>query len=360
MEKKTILARRIAMLRAYLTEKQLDAAMLTSYENRFYFCGFTGSNGFLIVTQDDEKLVTDKRYTTQAQQQTVDCEVIEQQRNRIFEVTDVIKRMGIQSLVLEACMPVGEYTQLREQLGDMPLVLESERFLEMRMVKEPEEIEAIRGAIAIAERAFDRLLPSLKIGMTEKDLADELDYLCRREGADKMSFDTICASGPRGALAHGFPTDKVIENGEMVVVDFGVFKNGYCSDMTRTLLFGDVPPQRRHVFDLVQEAIRLGVGAVHPGAIAGDVEEAHRAPYYREGVNDYELKGLGHGIGVEIHECPRIVIANPTVLQPGMVFTIEPGLYFPNDCGVRIEDDVLVTPDGVEDLSHTPYEIHIG
>ena len=360
MDKQEILAGRLAKLRAYLAEKQLEAAVLTSYENRFYFSGFTGSNGYLIVTQDAVRLVTDRRYTTQAKHQTADCEVIELQRNRLTEVTALLHKMGTASLVLENSLPAGDYLQFVRELPGVRLTLESERFLEMRMVKEPGEIAAIRAAIAIAEGAFDQILPLLKIGMTEKDLADELDYRCRRLGADRMSFDTICASGPRGALAHGFPTERVIADGEMVVVDFGVFRDGYCSDMTRTLLFGNVPPRRQHIFDLVQEAISLGVGAVRPGAIAGDVEFAHRAPYFREGLNDYELKGLGHGIGVEIHECPRIVIDNPTVLQPGMVFTIEPGLYFPEDCGVRIEDDVLVTPTGVEDLSHTPHELHVG
>jgi Xaa-Pro aminopeptidase len=357
---KTIFERRIRMLRDYLCEKHTDATVLTSFENRFYFCGFTGSNGYLIVTQSGEKLVTDKRYTTQAAQQAPDCEIIEQQKNSITEVTDVIRAMKIESLVLEASLSAGEYFAFREQLGEIPILLEEERYLEMRMIKEPGEIDAIRRAIKIAETAFVRLIPTLKIGTTEKELACELEYLCKREGADQMSFETICASGPRGALAHGFPTDKKIEDGEMTVVDFGVFKDGYCSDMTRTLLFGTVPPERMRIFRLVREAVRLGVGAVCPGAVSGDVEEAHRAPYYREGLNDYELKGLGHGIGVEIHECPRIVIANPTVLKPNMVFTIEPGLYFPGDCGVRLEDNVLVTQDGVEDLSHTPYEIHIG
>ena len=143
------------------------------------------------------------------------------------------------------------------------------------------------------------------------------------------------------------------------MVDFGVLKNGYCSDMTRTLLFGDVSDEHMRIFNLVKESLDNAVAAVKPGVLAKDVEDAHRVPFFREGLNDYALKGLGHGIGLQIHECPRIVIGNETVLKPGMIFTIEPGLYFPDNCGVRTEDDVLVTETGVENLSHTPHEIRI-
>ena len=196
--------------------------------------------------------------------------------------------------------------------------------------------------------------------MYEKDLADELHYLVSKEGAEAMSFGTIVGSGARGALAHAFPTSKKIEDGDMVVVDFGVLKDGYCSDMTRTLLFGNVSEEHMRIFNLVQEAQDKAIAAIRPGVMAKDVEDAHRAVFLRENLDDYALRGLGHGIGLQIHECPRIVIGNETVLKPGMIFTVEPGLYFPNDCGVRTEDDVLVTENGVENLSHTPHEIHIG
>lgn len=174
-----------------------------------------------------------------------------------------------------------------------------------------------------------------------------------------MSFGTIVASGARGAMAHGFPTNKVIENGDMVVVDFGVMYDGYCSDMTRTLLFGDISQENRRIFNLVLESGKRAVEAVRPGVHSSEVEAAHRDVFIREGLDDYALRGLGHGIGLQIHECPRVQIGKDTVLRPNMIFTIEPGLYFPGVCGVRTEDDVLVTESGVENLSHTPHEIHI-
>lgn len=360
MDRRETYQKRLAGVRRLLKERGLDGAMFTSYENRCYYCGFTGSNGYLIVTEDGVSLVTDKRYTTQAQQQTVDVEIFEHAANRLQLVADTVKHMGITRMVMESCMTVEDYFPLKERLGNVDICFEQEYFLEQRMIKDAEEIACTRAAIAAAEAGFEKLVSRLQIGMTEKDLADELHYLVSREGAEAMSFGTIVGSGARGALAHAFPTEKKIENGDMVVVDFGVMKDGYCSDMTRTLLFGDVSPEHMRIFRLVQESQDKAVEAVRPGVLAKDVEDAHRAVFLREGLDDYALRGLGHGIGLQIHECPRIVIGNETVLRPGMIFTVEPGLYFPDDCGVRTEDDVLVTEDGVENLSHTPHEIHIG
>ncbi len=360
MDRRETYQKRLAGVRRLLKERGLDGAMFTSYENRRYYCGFTGSNGYLIVTEDGVSLVTDKRYTTQAQQQTVDVEIFDHAANRLQLVADTVKHMGITRMVMESCMTVEDYFPLKERLGNVDICFEQEYFLEQRMIKDAEEIACTRAAIAAAEAGFEKLVSRLQIGMTEKDLADELHYLVSREGAEAMSFGTIVGSGARGALAHAFPTEKKIENGDMVVVDFGVMKDGYCSDMTRTLLFGDVSPEHMRIFRLVQESQDKAVEAVRPGVLAKDVEDAHRAVFLREGLDDYALRGLGHGIGLQIHECPRIVIGNETVLRPGMIFTVEPGLYFPDDCGVRTEDDVLVTEDGVENLSHTPHEIHIG
>lgn len=360
MDKREVYAKRLAGVRRYMKEQGLDGAMFTSYENRRYYSGFTGSNGYLIITPDSAAMVTDKRYTTQAQQQTVEVEIIEYLKERLKTVALQIKKMGITRMVMESCMTLEEYFPLKEHLEGIELTFEQEYFLEDRMVKDQQEIACTKEAIRCAERGFDKLLPRLKIGMTEKDVADELHYLVSKEGAEALSFGTIVGSGARGALAHAFPTDKKIKNGDMVVVDFGVMKDGYCSDMTRTLLFGDVSREHMRIFRLVQESQDRAIEAIGPGVLAKDVEDAHRAVFLRENLDDYALRGLGHGIGLQIHECPRIVIGNETVLRPGMIFTVEPGLYFPNDCGVRTEDDVLVTENGVENLSHTPHEIHIG
>ena len=352
--------RREGILR-YLEERGLDGALITSYENRRYFCGFSGSLGYLLITRRGATMVVDMRYTTQAQQQAEGVEIIEYRRDRLGTVAKMALDRGVRSLVLEACLTLDEYFPLKEKLEGVALSYEREAFIEMRMIKDTEEISAIRSAIACAEAAFEQTVAAMKIGMTEKDIADEFAYRASKAGADKLAFDTIAGSGPRGALAHAFPTRRVVENGDMVVCDLGVFRDGYCSDMTRTVLFGDISPEHMRIFRLVQESQDAAIAAIGPGVRAIDVENAHRVPFLREGLDDYALRGLGHGIGVEIHECPRVQVGNErTVLAPGMVFTVEPGLYFPGDCGVRTEDNVLVTPDGVENLSHTPHEIHVG
>ena len=352
--------RREGILR-YLEERKLDGALMTSYENRRYFCGFSGSLGYLLVTREGARMVVDMRYTTQAQQQADGVEIIEYRKDRLGAVAKMIQDAGVKRLVLESCLTLDEYFPLKEKLNDVALEYEREAFVEMRMVKDAEEIGLIRSAIACAETAFAQTVDMMKIGMTEKDIADEFAYRASKAGADKLAFDTIAGAGPRGALAHAFPTNRVVANGDMVVCDLGVFKDGYCSDMTRTVLFGDVTPEHKRIFDLVQESQDAAFAAIRPGVRAIDVENAHRVPFLREGLDDYALRGLGHGIGVEIHECPRVQVGNEkTVLAPGMIFTLEPGLYFPGDCGVRTEDDVLVTETGAENLFRTPHEIHVG
>lgn len=359
MSKKETYAKRLQGVRQYLEAHGLNGAMFNSYENRRYYSGFTGSNGYLIISPDKVALVTDKRYTEQAAQQTEDCEIFEHAADRLDVVANTIRHLGIEAMVMEGQMTVDEYFPLKEKMGKVSVVFEEEYFLEQRMIKDEDEVRYTKEAIECAEAGFDELIPRLKIGMTEKDIADELHYLVSRKGAEGMSFDTIIGSGARGALAHAYPTNKKVENGDMVVIDFGVLKDGYCSDMTRTLLFGDVTDAHMKVFNIVQESQDAAYAAIRPGVMAKTVEDAHRAVFLRENLDDYSLRGLGHGIGLQIHECPRVVIGNETVLQPGMIFTLEPGLYFPDDCGVRTEDDVLVTAGGVENLSHTPHEIHI-
>lgn len=350
-------------LRLLLKERGADTALISSLANLRYFCGFTGSNGYLALSMNDPRLlfITDRRYVTQAKQQTQGqgVTVIEHASDRMQAVGRALMSLDPKALLIEESMQLGEFNQLSPCLGDVEMKFEHERYLEMRMLKSPEEILILREAIRCAEAGFEALLPKLYIGMTERELANELHYLVSTHGAEAMSFGTIVGSGPRGALAHAFPTDRVIEDGDMVVVDFGVLKDGYCSDMTRTLFFGQVSKEHRRIFDLVEESLALAFAAVRPGVLAGEVEDAHRVPFLREGLNDYALKGLGHGIGLEIHESPRVVIGSRTRLEPGMVFTLEPGLYFPDQCGVRIEDDILVTQAGAENLSRTPHEIQI-
>jgi Xaa-Pro aminopeptidase/Xaa-Pro dipeptidase len=227
------------------------------------------------------------------------------------------------------------------------------------MRKDPIEQAMILEAVRCSDAAFKKLIPLLKAGMTEKDLADELHYLVNREGGESMSFGTIVGSGPRGALAHAKPSSRNIQSGEMAVVDFGVTKSGYVSDMTRTLIFGEVSKEMLDIHSLVICAMKAALETIRPGVAAKDVEQAHRNIFIEAGLEEYALKGLGHGIGLQVHECPRIVIGNETILDKDMIFTIEPGLYFPDRFGARTEDVVMVTADGFKVFTETPHVIHV-
>ena len=357
-------ASRIEALKGLLLEKGLDAALISLYENRRYYSGFTGSNGYLIVTPGigEPVLITDRRYTQQAKEQTRDVRVLEHGADRFELIAREIAARGIQSMLIEGQMPVSEYLELQRRLPLVRLEPAGEALTDLRMIKDGAEIENIKTAVRLSQRALREVADRCRVGMTEKDLADELNYRVSRLGAEAMSFGTIVAAGERGALAHGAPTARPILPGDMVVVDFGAMWDGYCADLTRTLLFGDVPGEQLAIFDLVERAFDAAFEAVKPGAVAGDVEEAHRRVFQDAGMEDYALKGLGHGIGLEIHEHPRVVMDAKQVLKPGMVFTIEPGLYLPGCCGVRTEDDVLVTENGAVNLvdpAALPHRIRI-
>ena len=266
------------------------------------------------------------------------------------------KRQGFENLSIS----YSDYDIYQNKLDEVELVAIDGRLDSIREIKTDDEIEKLRVAESIGDAAFKYILGFLKEGITEKEVALELEYYMKKNGAEGLSFDTIAASGRNSSMPHAIPSDKKLEAGDFLTMDFGCIYDGYCSDMTRTLLFGNVSEEHMRIFNLVQESQDKAIAAIRPGVMAKDVEDAHRAVFLRENLDDYALRGLGHGIGLQIHECPRIVIGNETVLKPGMIFTVEPGLYFPNDCGVRTEDDVLVTENGVENLSHTPHEIHIG
>lgn len=350
---------RIEKLRGILREKQLEGALFTSYENRRYYSGFTGSGGYLIVGPDKVVLVTDMRYTEQAERQTEGVTVVEAVGDRQKFVAEQVTKLGLESIAFEDNTQAAEFFAIVGAMPDVRVELEGECFLEQRMVKDAGEAAAIREAIRCSDAAFAKLVPMLKAGMTEKEVADELHYLANKEGAETLSFGTIVAAGPNGAMAHHSPSQRPIAKGEMVVMDYGVMKDGYMSDTTRTLLFGDVDAQQMQTFELVYQSMQAAFSAIRPGVLAKDVEEAHREVFRAAGQEEYALKGLGHGVGLQVHECPRIVIGNETRLEAGMIFTVEPGLYYPGRYGVRTEDMVLVTESGYENLTKTPHKIQI-
>ncbi len=223
-----------------------------------------------------------------------------------------------------------------------------------RMIKTPHEVELLRESARRSSAALRALMGQLRVGMRETAVADILHALLRENGVEPMTYGTIVASGPNGADPHAKPSDKVIEHGEMVVIDFGAAYEGYASDITRTVFFGSISTHQRRIFDLVLESYQCAMRALDTATDTAQVEAAHRAVFLREGLDQYALRSLGHGLGLEIHEAPRLACGHCDPLAPGMVFTIEPGLYLPNDCGVRIEDDVLITETGYEIITDVP------
>ncbi len=361
MTKQEAAAKRVSVIRSYLAEHDIDCALITSYENRRYLTFLNSDNGYVFITQKEFVLLTDRRYYEQARIETEGvCRLIEQTEGRIATTAKFLKELPpFRRILMEDTVELGEYLSLKSILGDAEVVTDNSFFFELRAVKEAWDMENVKNAIACSDRVFARLIPQLKIGMTERDIADEMHYLALKEGADSLSFPTIVAAGERSAMAHATPSRRAIVNGDFVVIDFGVFWNGYSSDTTRTIQFGDISPQQQRVYDLVARAQQAAIDRVAPGVVARDVEMAHRLVFREADMERYALRGLGHGIGLQVWEGPGMVMDSPVVLQTGMIFTCEPGLYIDGFCGVRIEDDVEVTGQGHEVLTRTPRDIHI-
>ena len=352
---------RLAALRAEMSKgaDKYEALFISKPENRAYLSGFTGSFGYLVITQSEALLFTDGRYTQQAGQQAPGWKVIRLIRPFEQNIIPEIERLGLKRLGFEAeHFTYGDFQSWSDKIKGIEWVPTSGIVSRLRQRKDTLEIGEIRRAVDIAARAFDELLGILKPGMSEREAAAQLEFFMRKFGADAVAFDTIVASGPRGALPHGRASDKLIEAGELVTFDFGAQINGYNSDITRTVFVGGQPSSRqREIYDLVLESQLAGIAAVRPGVKANEVDAASRAVFKRAGMLDYYLHSTGHNLGREVHEAPMIAPTDQSVLEVGMVLTVEPGLYISEWGGVRIEDDLLVTATGAEVLPSIPKEL---
>ncbi|WP_058300727.1 M24 family metallopeptidase [Gorillibacterium timonense] len=351
---------RLDKIRDMLSHRELDGVYLSSEENRVYYSGFTGSNGHLFVTADKEVLITDSRYTEQAEAQAEGWRIVTHGLDamptlREEALTLKAGRIGYVSELLTDAAVI----RLRSAIPEVEWVPLEDFGLANRAVKDEEEIACIRKAIQIGDRALQQLVPQLSPGITERDIQIELEYRMAQLGSEGPAFGTIVASGKRSSLPHGTATDKAIRPGEMVVVDFGATYQGYHGDMTRTLWVGVPEPDILALYYLVNKALDDSIAAIKPGMTCGELDSVHRSLFVAEGLEAYSLRGLGHGVGLQIHEQPRVVMDSRDVIVPGMVFTVEPGLYVPNVGGVRIEDIVRVTEGGCEVLTRCPRLLQI-
>lgn len=346
---------RIQSLRNQLHQENIDALLVTYPVNRRYITGFTGSSGYALITVDQTILITDARYRIQSQQEAPSWSVIIHEGSMIKAIADQCRLLGVHSLAFEAeYVTVQMYHELKENAPSIYLYPVQGWLEKLRMRKSPKEIQSIRQAAAIVDGAFEALITELRPGMTELEVATRIEVLLRERGASSSSFQTIVASGERSALPHGQASTKVLEKGDLIILDFGAWYQGYTSDLTRTVVLGVADEKQKEIYEIVFEAQKRAIESITPGRTGRQVDRAARDWIDSHGYGDHFGHATGHGIGLEVHEAPTLRKTSDDLLQEGMVITIEPGIYLPGVGGVRIEDDVLVTSSGREVLTKAP------
>jgi len=341
-------------VRRILKRQQLDGLLVTHFPNVTYLTGFTGDDSYLVLHRQGQTLVTDSRYTTQLEDECPGLDLYVRRSSESMDkaVAKVVRRAKLGKLGIEAnCIAVGFRDRLADHLKRTELVATSDLVEQLRMIKDSQEVAQIRRAVRVAERALEVVRASLRPDETEKQIAARLEYQMRLFGADASSFRPIVAVGPRAALPHASPGERTVGSSGVLLIDWGAELGGYKSDLTRVLLTDRIPPKLERIYRVVFTAQSKAIAAIRPGVTASEVDRVARAYIERAGYASRFGHGLGHGIGLEVHEAPRLGPDRPLVLKPGMVLTIEPGIYLPGFAGVRIEDDVLVTRSGHEVLS---------
>lgn len=336
--------------------ENFDAALITSEVNRLYFSGFKSSSGLVLATRDKAYFIVDFRYYEAAAKQVKNINVVLAADFKT-ELLKIIKKHKIKDILLEnAGITLAEVLRLEAWAKDAGVSFIKTSALDdainlLRAVKTEKEIGNIKIAQEIAEKAFEKFLPTIKVGMTEREAAFDLEFLMRKEGAEAAAFDIIVASGKNGAVPHAQPSEKKFETGDFITIDMGAVYNGYHSDMTRTIALGEVSEKQREVYNLVLQAQNRAIEQVGPGALCKDIDAVARDFIYENGYEGCFEHALGHGVGLEIHEKPSLSVRSKDVLKLGMVVTVEPGIYLKNEFGVRIEDMLVITVDGAQNLT---------
>jgi len=366
------LAARHDKLRHAVLAAQLDGLIVTHLPNIFYLTNFLGTAGIAVAMRDRLYLILDFRYASAAKEMwdtphgCPDGEIIAVDRTYDETLVALIKRLQPKRVGIEGeNVSVNRARQLTRSIGDATELVPTDSLVEqLRTIKDAHEIDMLRRGARLLSPVAVEIIGDAKPGMKEQELAAKIDWRIKSAGFERCSFETIVASGPNSALPHAHPGERVLREGDLVVLDFGGVYGGYCVDLTRTVALGEPDSEMARVYRAVLEAQRAAIAAVKPGVRAGDIDAAARGTLARHGLAEAFGHSTGHGLGVEIHETPRIGPRREAAgdapapldqaIEPGMVFTIEPGAYLPGWGGVRIEDDVLVTSDGVEVLTNVP------
>jgi Xaa-Pro aminopeptidase len=351
----------IKKIQEAMTGAEIDALLLISPVNRLYATGFHNSDGAVIITKDRAFFITDSRYIEAAEEAVRDAKVLfSHTEKRIIQwLQEIIRDCGIKTLgAEEESLSYSEYLNLEKKLN-MKLTPSQSILKKLRASKSRQELENIKAAQAIAERAFEDVLGIIKPGLTEREIAAELTYRMLKYGGEGNSFDPIVVAGKKSSMPHGVPGDEVIQKGDFVTMDFGCVKNGYCSDMTRTVAVGGASGEMRRIYEVVLAAQEAGISAARAGVPGEEIDSAARKVIEEAGYGSYFGHSFGHSLGLEVHETPNAAPKAKAEMPEGAVISAEPGIYIPSKFGVRIEDTLYLTGQGAENITKAPKELII-
>ena len=349
---------RISRLQQKLSGYKIDNLIIFNMNNIRYLSGFSGSDGVLLINSGRTNLLVDGRYTTQASREATGIQIIEY-RDKIEGIIQAIKKLKLKRVGFEAdSITVEMYNQLTNRFRQGVFVALTDELKLIRAYKDATEIALLKKAAEISSSAIRSVVGQIKPGCTEKELALQLDFNARKYGADGLAFETIVAAGENSALPHAQPTDRRIKKGDFVVIDFGVKYRGYCSDETCTIAFGKLTDRQKNAYQIVKEAHDRALAMIKENVHAAEIDHCARSVFGKK-YGRYFVHGTGHGVGLEVHEAPRLSSNSNDVLKPQMVITIEPGLYIPGFWGIRIEDTVLVKENSCEKFTKMDKELII-
>lgn len=355
---------RIQKARRLLKDKGLDAVFIALSANICYLSGFTGRDSYFYLSAGKQVILTDSRYTLQAEEEGKGCQVRTISNDRGYGALlkellkeDKVKQLGFEDGIMtwQMVQKLQDETGSREdKISWVPL---EESLSLLRAIKDEGELEKLSRAEQIGDEAFSYILTQIKPGVTELEIAAKLEYFMKSHGAQEKSFDTIVASGYHSAMPHAVPSEKILEKGDFITLDFGCKYQGYCSDMTRTVVLGKASEKQKEVYQIVLEAQKTALASLRAGMTGAEGDKLAREVIEKAGYGEYFGHGLGHSVGLEIHENPRLSKKDETILKPCMIETVEPGIYIPDFGGVRIEDMVIITEDGIKNLTNSPKEL---